>query len=225
MTCKDSNTDFQPHPTVHNFKNLTGQQFGRLRVLGFVGVEPKRPLWLCQCECGTQKAIPTRHLRSGAIRSCGCLRREVATLSNTTHGAAKTAEFRVWGHMRGRCSNPTDAAYANYGGRGIKVCERWGSFENFLADMGERPTPQHTIERKNNDKGYAPDNCIWASRIVQANNRRSSKSLTANGQTMTISAWAKHKGMPYHTLYDRLQRMSVEDALSLPLRRSHHTSP
>jgi hypothetical protein len=126
--------------------------------------------------------------------------------------------FKSWAHMRARCSNPTDAAYANYGGRGIKVCERWGDFATFLADMGP-PGAGQSIERLNNDAGYSPDNCIWADKTTQANNRRSSRLITAFGKTQTLAQWAKERGMRPGTLCMRLNGWGwdIERALTTPV--------
>jgi len=124
-------------------------------------------------------------------------------MPNFRHGLVDVPEYRVWGDMRSRCANPRTNHWKNYGGRGITVCERWCRFENFYADMGPRPSAAHTIERKDNDKGYEPDNCKWATRTTQVRNRRNTVRLTAHGKTLPLIEWARLLGIRYKTLYAR----------------------
>jgi hypothetical protein len=143
---------------------------------------------------------------------------------NTTHGKTSTAEYRIWRAMKERCSLPSNKHWADYGGRGIRVCTRWrDSFENFYADMGPRPSHLHSIDRKENDVGYQPDNCRWVTATVQANNRRTRSDaliITMNGKTMTVSAWERAAGVTRVFFRQRIRRggMSPEEALTKPHR-------
>lgn len=147
---------------------------------------------------------------------------EAARAVTTTHGQSRTTEYRIWLQMRARCGNPNHANYARYGGRGIKVCQRWeNSFEAFLEDMGPRPSSNHSLDRVNNNKGYGPDNCAWALPSEQANNRRTNSNLTFEGRTQTIAQWAAELGISQHTLRRRLEEgWSVAVALTTRARKT-----
>lgn len=171
-----------PRPAMQ----LTGQIFSRLTVINRVPVSPRGAYWLCQCSCGKQTVVSSSHLVSGHTRSCGCFAKESQRLSKKTHGhAAKNNASRTyacWANMWTRCTRPQSNRYQYYGGRGIRVCPRWGKFENFLADMGEKP-PGLTLDRIDVNGDYKPSNCRWATTKEQALNRQTSAKnvKTTNG--------------------------------------------
>lgn len=134
------------------------------------------------------------------------------------HGESRSVEYGIWQGMLERCYRPGSQAYANYGGRGITVCDRWrSSFEAFLADMGRRPSPDHSVDRKDNDGPYSPDNCRWATQVEQANNTRANHLVTAHGRTQTIAQWARELGIGWNAIGERLKAgWSPEEAVSTP---------
>jgi hypothetical protein len=135
-----------------------------------------------------------------------------------THGQSKTPTWRTWAGMRNRCNNPNNQKYPAYGGKGIKVCERWGSFENFVADMGERPSPKHSIDRIDNTGHYTPENCRWATPTEQANNKSTNRCVTFLGESLTVAEWSRRTGIPYFTLMYRIKAgWSAERALTEPV--------
>lgn len=178
---------FLQKPTHHRFVDLEGQIFKQLLVVAYAGQRAKRATWLCRCTCGDELIVSSSHLRGG-IQSCGCLKRETARRrmpitctplgikSQTKHGLARRGNkhplYDRWVAMWQRCENPHSANYANYGQRGITVCDRWKDFTTYLTDVGEPPTTNHTLDRIDNGKGYDPGNIQWATPTQQANNRR-----------------------------------------------------
>lgn len=158
--------------------DLTGERFGRLTVLGVHSIAPRSvTIWLCKCECGAEVTVRATNLRAGNTNSCGCLRKELIAKTGKekarTHGLSSSREYWIYHAMKSRCLNPKSSDYPRYGGRGIKVCDRWQhSFENFYADMGPRPSDKHSIERRENNGNYEPSNCYWATASEQNKNKR-----------------------------------------------------
>ncbi len=185
-----------------------GTRFGRLVVVGDGGRanDDTHRAWLCRCDCGNVKPVLPSSLRGGRTRSCGCLRREVSSVVSLTHGKTHTPEYGAWGRMLGRCRNPNSPDYPDYGARGITVCARWESFENFYADMGPRPSKKHSLDRRDNNGNYEPSNCRWASPRQQAGNKRSNVWIEYGGKRMIIEDWAAETGLPRTTLEQRVKR-------------------
>lgn len=180
-------------------KELCGTIIGRLLVMGWERNTAGKIVWNCVCECGNTKQVKATNLPK--LKSCGCLNH-----SWSIHGMVGTPEYRAWKHLRGRCNTPTDNKYLDYGGRGIKVCERWNTFAHFLADMGLRPSPHHSVERKDVNGDYCPDNCIWADAKTQSNNRRKSIRLTYQGKTQTLAQWSDEYGIKRMTAWYRYKK-------------------
>lgn len=209
------------------FKDITGRTFGRLFVIE--RTEQRSPegllIWRCKCSCGNEHLTSTTQLlrTKNPTTSCGCLRMERCIASRATHratfGGRFTTEYSSWHAMLQRCTNPNSKHFSDYGGRGITVCVRWReSFSDFLADMGLKPSPQHTIERKNNSLGYSPDNCRWATRPEQQKNRRNARLITFQGRTETAHAWSKITGLPSRTIYSRLRAGLPPERILDPVR-------
>lgn len=184
--------------------DLTGKRFGAQVVLRFAGIYYRKRRWLVRCDCGDEREIFGTTLTSKNNYSCrACMGRR-----STIHGMKDHQAYRVWANMLSRCYNPRTVGWKNYGGRGIRVCSRWRSFVAFWSDMGDTYHPGLTIERKNNDGNYTPDNCRWATRKEQAYNRRSNRRIDTPWGRMTITEAAQRLGITPMTLHSRLERIS-----------------
>ena len=196
------------------------QRFGKLRVIIPITRKNGKLASHFLCDCGNFKTVTWDSISAGT-RSCGCLQHEKKFEYLITHGMSKSPEYSIWCLIKRRCTNPKDKCFATYSKRGI--CQEWlNSFEAFYKDMGPRPSPEHTIDRIDNDGPYSPNNCRWATKPEQARNKSSNVNLTYQGKTQCLTDWAKEMNMPKLTLYSRLKRSgwSVERALTTPVRKA-----
>lgn len=189
--------------------SIIGKKIHRLTVVSYAGKSKNNSyLFDCKCDCGNSKRARLSHLMRGEVKSCGCYRREHSRtkgLLSGTHRMCGTPTYMSWVAMKFRCNNTRHIAYPQYGGRGIIVCDRWKSFENFLADMGERPRGT-TLDRIDSNGSYEPANCRWATRTTQGRNRRNNKLMTVGQTTLCLSEWAEKTGIGYSTIKERLRR-------------------
>jgi hypothetical protein len=192
-------------------EDLTGQQFDRIVVVAYSHKHKKKHRWLCRClDCGRVTAKTRYEIWK---YNCKCHQAEAARANRLTHGHTQgkfSKTYSAWNNMRQRCENPANGHYGDYGGRGIRVCDRWQVFEHFLEDMGECPDGL-TIERVNNAGNYEPGNCRWATVDEQARNKRNNRWLTLNGRTMCAKDWARELGIHYMTLITRMNRGWSDD--------------
>lgn len=197
-------------------KDICGQRFGRLTVIARNGSDKNgNASWFCRCDCGTEKSILGQSLRCGAVVSCGCYGKEVNSLRLFKHGSRNHYSYQSWYGMIQRCTNKNNKKWPRYGGRGITVCERWRKFENFLADMGERPEGT-SIDRIDNDGNYEPGNCRWATQKQQGNNRGNNIRVIVSGKEVTASEASRMMGADRATVARRIRSgWSVEDSVSI----------
>jgi hypothetical protein len=193
--------------------DLVGKKINRLTVISRDVNDKRGQLrWLCKCDCGNEKIVIGNNLKRGHTKSCGCFAIERAVETNTKHGQGgskefkPTSEYTTWKNILSRCYKENNIVYKYYGGRGVKVCDRWlSSFENFFSDMGKKPTPKHSIDRINVNGNYEPDNCRWATQKVQAGNTRSNKWIEYNGLKMIKVDWEDFLGIKRGKLYRYLK--------------------
>lgn len=205
-------------PRMH-YTIRPGDIFGELTVIKSVRLRANGPRkgfrlrYMCKCSCGATLLVEGYRIASGHKKSCGCLQPLAASLSGAKrkiHGCAsnkaRTPEYMVWVRMRNRCENPNNQDYPGYGGRGIKVCERWNSFTNFISDMGNRPKGRYYIDRIDNNSGYSPNNCRWVTAKESNRNKRSIKLLEVDGVVKGLSEWAEEAGIDLETIRSRIRR-------------------
>lgn len=199
--------------------DLTDQRFGCLVALRSTHLNGGTA-WVVRCDCGVEKVVSTNSLRCSRVRSCGHLRGVANRRRLTTHGGRHTPEYKAWCDLKARCENPNTPNFNNYGGRGIRVCEEWrASFEAFLAHVGPRPSPKHSIDRKDNDGSYEPGNVRWVTPKQQARNKRTSRLIELDGERLRLGDWAGRTGIKRLTLFMRIKRgWSIEKALTTPVR-------
>lgn len=207
-------------------EDLTGRIFGRWHVLKRVSNKrygsTTRTAWLCQCECGTQREVLANALLREKSLSCGCYKEELSHVART-HGDARrsgrTPEFQAWTNMRSRCLNPNTPKWKNHGGRGITICPQWDSYEQFLTDMGRRPTVKHSLDRIDNDGPYSPENCRWATDAEQTQNMRKNRYITFQGRTQILALWAREYNIHPSAFHARFSLgWPMERIISTPVR-------
>jgi hypothetical protein len=202
--------------------DLKGQRFGKWTIIEKAESPPgygHLQFWLCRCDCGTEQVRKGAQMRyaekKGAQQAC-------MRCAATKHGLSDTPEFNAWNQMHDRCRRQNHPAFMHYGGRGISVCERWSDFANFLADMGERPTPKHSLDRIDNNGNYSPDNCRWALPRTQTRNQSTTVMLAHDGRTQCIMDWANELGVSHAVIWQRINTLkwTVAEALNTPIGKS-----
>lgn len=207
--------------------SLEGKRFGKLVVTHRAENVGKFTRWQCRCDCGGNVIVRSSSLRCGYTKSCGCLLREFNVNRSTTHGQAKrgrvASTYIAWNLMMDRCGNKNNKRYDRYGGRGIRVCERWKKFENFLEDMGPRPSSKHSLDRfPDNDGDYQLGNCRWATLIEQGRNKSNNVVVRFRGESKCLAAWVEQFSLDYHLVWYRICRLKwdAEKAFSTPAKQT-----
>lgn len=215
-------------------KDLTGQRVGRLIVQERAENDTQnRAQWLCLCDCGNTRVAKSASLVRLETRSCGCLGQETRKANGEQVGRRQAHAFsrsnmpslsRTWGAMIARCTDPSNKGFANYGGRGIAVCREWlESFAQFAIDVGPRPEG-HSLERIDNNGNYCKENCKWATRTEQANNRRTNRRIAVDGVTQTVAQWARQLGVSCHVIHTRIY-LGVDEVEAVRKSMSHINHP
>ena len=199
-----------------------GDKFGRLTFLGLAHRNERRVwYWNVSCDCGKQKVVIGSHVRRGIVRSCGCLRDEVASDNFKTHGKSGTKVHKTWKAIRQRCHNPKNPAYDRYGGRGIFVCPEWlDSFDIFFSHVGEPPSADHSLDRIDNEKGYQPGNVRWATWLEQGNNKSNNVRILLAEKDDTLKELCRQKGGDYYRAYNLIVRRKLTPDVAFQILRS-----
>lgn len=185
-------------------KRVLGCTFGRLSVTGYAGTDRNVHFVNCRCSCGSSCVVRAYNLLSGNSKSCGCLAKELTSTRATRHGQGKSPEWITWSMMKSRCCNPSNKRFDRYGGRGIRVCDRWlNSFKNFLEDVGYRPSHSHSLDRINNDGNYEPGNCRWATAKQQSRNKCDNHVIEIDGVAKSAIEWSELSGVGVSTIIHR----------------------
>lgn len=202
---------------AYNRRDLTGMVFHYLTVIGYAGTKEKRALWTCKCKCGATTIKKGKTLLNGTTKSCGCYNNECRSARVKTHGMRHTSEYGIWTDIKKRCYNEKNWAYSMYGGRGIFMCDEWkADFMAFYNDMGARPALL-TIDRIDNNGPYCKDNCKWATRLEQGNNKRNNVKYEFRGEYLTVPAIARIVGIRASIIIGRISTgWDFQDAISLP---------
>ncbi len=210
---------------MSNLKDITGQKFGRLIAIERTNNRNGTSyIWKFKCDCGNEHFVPINRVIRGSTQSCGCLRRELSRLGskgkgNLKHGMRWTREYRIWLGMLDRCRNPKNKNFKSYGGRGIKVCDRWHKFENFYEDMGNSPKGL-SIHRVNNDGNYCKENCIWTDSKTQAKHSRNNRYIEYNGKIKPLWEWSEIFNLNKDLIRSRLDNgWTTEETFNIPVNK------
>lgn len=207
----------QPTPKLHHrSRDISGLRHGSLTAVVPLGSDGRRTLWKVVCDCGRTQIISATEFMKGRTKSCGCLTKQMLSEQMKTHGMSRHPAYAVWRSMCQRCLSPTHAAYPRYGGRGISVCSRWLMFAQFWEDMGATYQPGLTLERRDNNRSYSPENCVWATYKEQCNNKRNSIRFPTPTGALTISEAMAVSGLSRSTLYYRLKNKWPTEKLLSP---------
>lgn len=192
------------------FERLTGQKFGRLTVIEYLGINPdNNAMWKCKCDCGNEIVTVTGKLKGGYVKSCGCLTRDI----NTTHGMVGSRPYNIWRGMKTRCTNPNAINFDNYGGRGIKYDPRWEDFQIFWNDMEDAYSDGLSLERIDNNANYSKENCNWVTVKEQNMNKTNTVRFTFNGVTKSLIDWAESLGVASWYLYSLYERGATDEEI------------
>ncbi len=218
-----SNASKTVKPSRPDFKDISGKSFGNWTVISFNRIQWCTAHWNCQCACGTERVVSGKYLKNGNSKSCGCLKASLMSKMLGTHHLTGTTEHRIWKGIKTRCLNKNNRAYVYYGGRGIRICEKWSnSFVQFLSDVGNRPSEKHSLGRINNDGNYEPGNVRWETEEQQRNNTSSNRFFVVEGTRMTLAQVSRLFGIDRRDIGYRIDRkgMTFEQAIACGPRKT-----